>query len=213
MRAIVLTGAGEKAFVAGADINELAVQTPVAGQGARAPRPADLRRDRAARQAGDRGDQRLRARRRLRAGDGVHAAHRRRHRALRPARDQPRPHSRLCRQPAAAAPGRQGRGARDPADRRHDQRAARVRDRPGQPRRAGRGADGRSEEARARCSRRRRRSPCATSSKPCITASRCRSTHGQYLETTLFGIIASSDDMREGTRAFLEKRKAVWQGK
>ena len=32
MRAIVLTGAGEKAFVAGADINELAVQTPVAGR-------------------------------------------------------------------------------------------------------------------------------------------------------------------------------------
>ena len=29
VRAIVLTGAGEKSFVAGADINELAVQTPV----------------------------------------------------------------------------------------------------------------------------------------------------------------------------------------
>lgn len=36
---------------------------------------------------------------------------------------------------------------------------------------------------------------------------------GQYLETTLFGTIASSDDMREGTKAFLEKRKPVWQGK
>ena len=36
---------------------------------------------------------------------------------------------------------------------------------------------------------------------------------GQYLETSLFGTIASSDDMREGTRAFLEKRKAAWQGK
>ena len=36
---------------------------------------------------------------------------------------------------------------------------------------------------------------------------------GQYLETSLFGTIASSDDMREGTTAFLEKRKAVWQGK
>jgi enoyl-CoA hydratase len=31
-RAIILTGAGEKAFVAGADINELAVQTPVGGR-------------------------------------------------------------------------------------------------------------------------------------------------------------------------------------
>jgi enoyl-CoA hydratase len=32
VRAIVLTGAGEKSFVAGADINELAVQTPVTGR-------------------------------------------------------------------------------------------------------------------------------------------------------------------------------------
>jgi enoyl-CoA hydratase len=36
---------------------------------------------------------------------------------------------------------------------------------------------------------------------------------GEYLETALFGTIASSEDMREGTKAFLEKRKAVWQGK
>jgi len=32
VRAVVLTGAGEKAFVGGADINELAVQTPVEGK-------------------------------------------------------------------------------------------------------------------------------------------------------------------------------------
>ncbi|HZT77027.1 MAG TPA: enoyl-CoA hydratase-related protein [Vicinamibacterales bacterium] len=32
VRALVLTGAGEKAFVAGADINELAVQTPTGGR-------------------------------------------------------------------------------------------------------------------------------------------------------------------------------------
>jgi enoyl-CoA hydratase len=32
VRAVILTGAGEKAFVAGADINELAVQTPTAGR-------------------------------------------------------------------------------------------------------------------------------------------------------------------------------------
>jgi enoyl-CoA hydratase len=36
---------------------------------------------------------------------------------------------------------------------------------------------------------------------------------GQFLEATLFGLVASTDDMREGTRAFLEKRPAAWQGK
>ncbi|HEV8344990.1 MAG TPA: enoyl-CoA hydratase-related protein [Vicinamibacterales bacterium] len=34
----------------------------------------------------------------------------------------------------------------------------------------------------------------------------------QY-EATLFGLVASTDDMREGTEAFLEKRKAEFKGK
>ena len=79
VRAVVLTGAGEKSFIAGADINELAVQTPDRRPRARDARPARPRSDRAAGQAGDRRDQRLRARRRLRAGDGLHDPHRRRH--------------------------------------------------------------------------------------------------------------------------------------
>src|SRR5262245_27220598 len=32
VRVVIITGAGEKAFIAGADINELAVQTPVSGR-------------------------------------------------------------------------------------------------------------------------------------------------------------------------------------
>lgn len=32
-------------------------------------------------------------------------------------------------------------------------------------------------------------------------------------EATLFGLVASTEDMREGTTAFLEKRKPVWKGK
>lgn len=36
---------------------------------------------------------------------------------------------------------------------------------------------------------------------------------GQFLESSLFGVIASSEDAKEGTRAFLEKRRAEWQGK
>ena len=35
----------------------------------------------------------------------------------------------------------------------------------------------------------------------------------QSLEATLFGLVASTDDMREGTAAFLEKRKARFTGR
>ena len=36
---------------------------------------------------------------------------------------------------------------------------------------------------------------------------------GQFLESTLFGLVASTDDMKEGTRAFLDKRRAEWKGR
>jgi len=32
-------------------------------------------------------------------------------------------------------------------------------------------------------------------------------------EATLFGLVSTTDDMREGTRAFLEKRKPTFTGK
>lgn len=35
----------------------------------------------------------------------------------------------------------------------------------------------------------------------------------QNFEATLFGLVAATDDMREGTKAFLEKRKAEFRGK
>jgi enoyl-CoA hydratase len=35
----------------------------------------------------------------------------------------------------------------------------------------------------------------------------------QTFEATLFGLVASTDDMREGTKAFLEKRKADFKGR
>jgi enoyl-CoA hydratase/carnithine racemase len=36
---------------------------------------------------------------------------------------------------------------------------------------------------------------------------------GQFLEAALFGLCAATEDMREGTRAFLEKRPAQFHGK
>jgi len=37
--------------------------------------------------------------------------------------------------------------------------------------------------------------------------------HAQVYETTLFGLVAATEDMREGTNAFLEKRKPEWKGR
>jgi len=37
--------------------------------------------------------------------------------------------------------------------------------------------------------------------------------HGQAHEAVAFGLLAATDDMREGMKAFLEKRKAAFTGK
>jgi enoyl-CoA hydratase len=38
-------------------------------------------------------------------------------------------------------------------------------------------------------------------------------TEAQAYEATLFGLLAASDDMKEGTRAFLEKRTPSFTGR
>jgi len=36
---------------------------------------------------------------------------------------------------------------------------------------------------------------------------------GQFLEATLFGLCCATDDMKEGTRSFLEKRPPDFKGR
>jgi len=36
---------------------------------------------------------------------------------------------------------------------------------------------------------------------------------GEFLEATLFGLVCTTADMKEGTRAFLEKRSPKFVGK
>ncbi|MGY0635055.1 enoyl-CoA hydratase/isomerase family protein [Luteimonas sp. A478] len=45
------------------------------------------------------------------------------------------------------------------------------------------------------------------------TGGECGITEGLEFETAQFGLVFSTDDMREGTRAFLEKRKPEFSGK
>ena len=137
VRGVILTGAGNKAFIAGADISELAQDHRVRSRAVQPVRAGGARSHRESRQAGDRGHQRLCARRRLRDGDGVHHQDRGGQREIRPARSDTRTRSRRWRNATAAAAGRQGpRPAADPV-RRDDQRAgglshrARQRDRSG----------------------------------------------------------------------------------
>ena len=106
-----------------------------------------------------------------------------------------------------------GRGARAPPDRAADHRPGSASSRARQSRGAGGGPAHRSVRAGAASWRASRRSPCATSSRPSTRACRCRCAEGLRFEATLFGLVASTDDMREGTRAFLEKRKAEFKGR
>ena len=73
--AIILTGAG-RAFVAGADISELEQHGAIAAKALAQARAASLPPLRDVAQADDRRGERLRARRRLRARDGVSHSHR-----------------------------------------------------------------------------------------------------------------------------------------
>ena len=107
VKAVVVLG-GEKAFAAGADITEFGDQAAAKRIGTRVP--GRVRRDRRDPAAGDRGGERLRARRRPGAGDELRPADRGGEGAGRPARDPARHHPRGRRHATPAPARRSGAG-------------------------------------------------------------------------------------------------------
>ena len=121
VKVIILTGEG-KAFVAGADIAEMAGKSQEQGRHFSRARAEDVPQPRAPRQARDRGGQRLRPRRRPRAGHGLRLPHRERRGQVRPARGQPGGHPRIRRDAAPAPARRPGQRPLSPPDRGDDRR-------------------------------------------------------------------------------------------
>ena len=151
-----------------------------------------------------------RLRRRLRAGDGLRRAHRRRVGDLRPARDQPRDHPRLRRHPAPAAARRREQGARD------EPRPA-TRSRPTRPTSSAsstascRTTSCSTPRSRGRASspaRRRSRSSRSSRSPPTGDLDEGIEAEKEGFATA-FGLARTR---KEGIGAFLGKREPQWSG-
>ena len=111
--------------------------------------------------------------------------------------------------PAAGRPGPRARAA---AHRRHDRRPGGLAHRAGEPRRAGRPA---ARRIRAPCSGRSWRTvrwPFGPAWSWWTPACEMALDEALRLEANCFGLLSATADMREGTRAFLEKRKAAFTG-
>ena len=133
--AMVIASSVPVVFSAGADIKAFTQMDEGSGEELIHTGPRAAARVRQARGGDDRRRQLDRLRRRLRGGDGLRRADRRRGGRLRPARDQAGDHPRLRRHPAPAAPGRPQQGAGDEPGRRRRSRRGGARNRPRQPRR------------------------------------------------------------------------------
>ena len=214
VRAIIITGAGEKSFVAGADINELAVQSSGAGQGAHA-----LRGQHVFDLIENLGKPVIAAINGYALGGGCELAMAC---TLRIAADTARlgqPEINLGIIPGYGGTQRLPRlvgkgvalemlltGRHITADEALQIGLVNRVVPAAQP-------DGRGEGAGRRARRQSADRRAVHHRSGAIAASRCPSTRRQFLEATLFGLVASTDDMREGTRAFLEKRKPDFKGR
>jgi enoyl-CoA hydratase len=212
VRAIILTGAGEKAFVAGADINELAVQTPASG------REHALAGQHVLDVIENLGKPVIAAINGFALGGGCELAMAC---TLRIAADTARlgqPEITLGLLPGYAGtqrlPRLVGKGTAMEMILTGAPIAAEEAQRIGLVNRVVPAAE-LMAEARALAARLATSAPIAM--RYIINAVNKGVEMGfaeacQY-EATLFGLVASTDDMREGTKAFLEKRKAEFKGK
>jgi enoyl-CoA hydratase len=212
VRAVILTGAGEKSFVAGADINELAVQTPVQGKehAAAGQRVFDL--------IESLGKPVVAALNGFALGGGCELAMAC---TLRIAAETARlgqPEVNLGLTPGYGGsqrlPRLVGRGVALEllltGDMIGAQRAYEI------------GLVNRVVPAAALMSEARKLAAALAGKAPVAVRYILEAVHhgaemplaeAEHLEATLFGLVASTDDMREGTRAFLDKRTAEWKGK
>jgi enoyl-CoA hydratase len=212
VRAIVLTGAGEKAFVAGADINELAVLTPAEGQrhGRRGQAVFDL--------IEQLGKPVIAAINGFALGGGCELAMAC---TLRVAADTARlgqPEINLGIIPGYAGsqrlPRLVGKGRALELLLTGDMVTATRAYEIGLVNRVVPAAD-LLAEARKLAATLAAKAPLATRYilEAVHHGSEMPLPDAQALEGTLFGLVASTEDMKEGTAAFLQKRPAAWRGR
>jgi enoyl-CoA hydratase/carnithine racemase len=212
VRAVILTGAGEKAFVAGADINELAVQSPTGGRehAVRGQHVLDL--------IEHLGKPVIAAINGYALGGGCELAMAC---TLRIAADTAKlgqPEINLGILPGYAGTQRLariiGRGRALEMLLTGDQLSAQEAHRLGLVNRVVPAAS-LMAEARALAATLATKAPIAVRYilEAVHKGLEMPFPQAQIFEATLFGLVASTDDMREGTKAFLEKRKPDFKGR
>ncbi len=212
VRVVILTGAGEKAFVAGADIAELAVQTPVSA------RETALLGQRVLDAVEQMGKPVIAAINGYALGGGCELAMAC---TLRIAAETARlgqPEINLGLIPGYAGsqrlPRLVGRGRALELLLTGDQVSASEAHRIGLVNRVVPAAE-LMNEARALAATLATKAPIAV--RYILDAVRhgldTSMANGQTLEAMLFGLVASTEDMREGTRAFLDKRRVEFRGR
>ena len=212
VRAVILTGAGDKSFVAGADINELAVQTPTSGRehAVRGQHVLDL--------IEHMGKPVIAAINGYALGGGCELAMACTMRIAADTAKLGQPEINLGIMPGYAGTQRlariAGRGRALELLLTGEQISAQEAHRLGLVNRVVPAAS-LMAEAKALASALAAKAPVAVRYilEAVHKGLEMPFPQAQIFEATLFGLVASTDDMREGTKAFLEKRKPEFKGR